>query len=196
MTSWCALPHRRPLTRPPLGALSPRLVIGTTRPGNLQASSGNPDLKPFKSRNVDFSLEWYYQENGYSRVGVFYKEVENFLVNTVENCAPFRSRTRTICSRLIRVFEVSLLDNLEERRVKGMEVGVQHSFEWLPGLLERVRHRRQRNARGQRRRARTSTMSRRPSRSKVSGDSYNVIGFYERGRSKCALRGIGASASC
>jgi iron complex outermembrane receptor protein len=121
------------LTRPPLGALSPRLIIGTTRPGNLQASSGNPDLKPFTSKNVDVSVEWYYQRNGYITLGLFHKDVNNFLVNTVED------RTLPIAdsNNLFNgdpVFEVSLLSNLESARVKGAELGVQQSFDWLPGI--------------------------------------------------------------
>jgi TonB-dependent receptor len=123
----------RTLTRPPLGALSPRLVIGTTRPGNLQASSGNPELKPFLSQNFDLSFEWYYQENGYVTLGLFHKDVENFLVNTVEQRVfPIADSDNLFASD--PVFEVSLLDNLEDARVKGVEFGVQHNFAWLPGF--------------------------------------------------------------
>lgn len=121
------------VTRPPLGALSPRTVIGTTRPGNLQASSGNPDLQPFASKNADLSVEWYYQENGFVTLGLFYKKVDKFLVNTVED----RAMPIADSDNLFNgdpVFEVSLQDNLEDATVKGVEVGVQHNFDWLPGF--------------------------------------------------------------
>jgi TonB-dependent receptor len=173
------------LTRPPLGALSPRLVIGTTRPGNLQASSGNPDLQPFKSKNFDLSFEWYYQENGYVTLGAFHKDVENFLVNTVEQ------RTFPIADAdgLFTgdpVFEVSLLDNLEDARVKGVEIGVQHSFDWLPGFWSGF---------GLTANATFADSDAELDVNDVSqtfaleglGDSYNVIGFYERGRFEARL---------
>jgi TonB-dependent receptor len=167
------------LTRPPLGALSPRLVIGTTRPGNLQASSGNPDLKPFKSKNLDLSFEWYYQKNGFVTLGLFRKDVENFLVNTVEN------RTIPIADsdNLFNgdpTFEVSLLDNLESARVKGVEFGFQHSFDWLPGVWSGFGV------------GANATLVDSGAELNVEdvtqtfaleglGDSYNAIGFYERG---------------
>jgi TonB-dependent receptor len=167
------------LTRPPLGALSPRLVIGTTRPGNLQASSGNPDLKPFKSKNLDLSAEWYYQDNGFVTVGLFYKDVENFLVNTVENRAlPIADSDNLFASD--PVFEVSLLDNLESATVKGVEMGFQHTFDWLPGLW---------NGFGLGANATLVDSGAELNVDDVSqtfaleglGDSYNVVGFYSQG---------------
>ena len=167
------------LTRPPLGALSPRMVIGTTRPGNLQASSGNPDLKPFKSKNVDLSFEWYYQQNGFATVGLFYKEVQNFLVNTVENrTIPIIDSDNIFNGDPL--FEVSLLDNLESAIVKGVEIGFQHSFDWLPGLW---------NGFGFGANATLVDSGAELNVDDVTqtfaleglGDSYNVIGFYEKG---------------
>jgi TonB-dependent receptor len=169
----------RTLTRPPLGALSPRLTIGTTRPGNLQAASGNPDLQPFKSKNVDISLEWYYQPNGFVTLGLFHKDVTNFLVNTVERRAlPIADVDNLFDGD--PVFEVSLLDNLKSARVKGIELGVQHSFDWLPGFWSGFGI------------TANATLVDSDAELDVNdvtqtfaleglGDSYNVIGFYERG---------------
>jgi iron complex outermembrane receptor protein len=167
------------LTRPPLGALSPRLVIGTTRPGNLQASSGNPNLKPFTSRNVDLSFEWYYQKNGFVTLGLFHKDVNNFLVNTVEHRAlPIADSNKLFNGD--PVFEVSLQDNLQSAKVKGLELAVQHSFDWLPGFWRGfgiganatlVDSNAKLNVRDV-----TQTFA-----LEGLGDSYNVIGFYEEG---------------
>jgi iron complex outermembrane recepter protein len=167
------------LTRPPLGALSPRLTIGTTRPGNLQAATGNPDLKPFMSKNLDLSVEWYYQQNGFVTLGLFHKDVDNFLVNTVEQRAfPIADSDNLFDGD--PVFEVSLQDNLENARVKGLEFGVQHSFDWLPGIWSGFGV------------SANATLVDSDAELDVSdvtqtfaleglGDSYNVIGFYERG---------------
>jgi TonB-dependent receptor len=122
------------VTRPPLGALSPRLVIGTTRPGNLQASSGNPNLQPFEAFNLDAGVEWYYQRNGYLAVAVFRKEVQNFLVNVVQNRVfPIADRDNLFTGD--PTFEVSTQDNLEKASVKGIELSAQHTFDYLPGAL-------------------------------------------------------------
>lgn len=122
----------RTLTRPPFGALSPRTTIGTARPGNLQASSGNPNLEPYVSDNLDLALEWYYQDGGYLSVGIFQKKVDNFLVNTVQN-QPFEIQDQDNLFDGPPIFEVSLQDNLEEATVDGIELGFQHTFDYLPG---------------------------------------------------------------
>jgi TonB-dependent receptor len=47
--------------------------------GGYSASSGNPGLSPIKSLNLDFSLEWYYGETDYVSMGLFHKDVSNFI---------------------------------------------------------------------------------------------------------------------
>jgi TonB-dependent receptor len=75
---------------------------------------------------------------------------------------------------------VSLLDNLKSARVKGIELGVQHSFDWLPGFWSGFGI------------TANATLVDSDAELDVNdvtqtfeleglGDSYNVIGFYERG---------------
>jgi TonB-dependent receptor len=52
--------------------------------GPYLASQGNPNLLPFKSDNIDFSLEWYYNEGSYASVGYFHKKVDNFIGTDTE----------------------------------------------------------------------------------------------------------------
>jgi TonB-dependent receptor len=47
--------------------------------GGYSASSGNPGLSPIKSLNLDLSLEWYYGETDYISMGLFHKDVSNFI---------------------------------------------------------------------------------------------------------------------
>lgn len=42
-------------------------------------SQGNPGLLPYKSKNLDFSAEWYYQPESYISIGYFHKSVVNFI---------------------------------------------------------------------------------------------------------------------
>lgn len=121
----------RTMTRPPLGSLSPRTTIGATRPGNLSAASGNPDLKPFIADNFDLSLEWYFNDSSYLTLGYFRKDVQNFLVSTVENRA-FPIADSEDLFEGDPIFEVSLVDNAEDATVDGLEIGAQYTFDMLP----------------------------------------------------------------
>lgn len=49
--------------------------------GGSQASAGNPNLLPYKSKNIDLSAEWYYDTASYLSVGFFDKRVSNFIAN-------------------------------------------------------------------------------------------------------------------
>lgn len=46
---------------------------------NPGATSGNPDLLPLESTNLDLSVEWYYAETSYLSAGYFDKTIDNFL---------------------------------------------------------------------------------------------------------------------
>ncbi len=45
-------------------------------------SQGNPGLLPYKSKNLDFSAEWYYAPTSYVSVGYFRKNVSNFIAQS------------------------------------------------------------------------------------------------------------------
>lgn len=49
--------------------------------GGSQASAGNPALLPYKSKNIDLSAEWYYDNASYVSVGFFNKNVSNFIAS-------------------------------------------------------------------------------------------------------------------
>lgn len=64
----------RPRYNQMIGGLN--LVQGAIFDGG-QGSTGNPDLEPLESTNIDFSAEWYYEEGSYISLGYFTKDVEN-----------------------------------------------------------------------------------------------------------------------
>lgn len=43
------------------------------------ANSGNPELLPLESDNIDLSLEWYFSDSSYISAGYFNKNVSNFV---------------------------------------------------------------------------------------------------------------------
>ncbi|MHC1478638.1 TonB-dependent receptor [Frateuria aurantia] len=47
----------------------------------LTATAGNPDLKPYRSINADFSGEWYFADQSLLAVSFFYKDLLNYIVN-------------------------------------------------------------------------------------------------------------------
>ena len=49
------------------------------RIGGGTGSQGDPGLLPYKSTNLDFSAEWYYDEASYVSAGFFNKDVKNFI---------------------------------------------------------------------------------------------------------------------
>lgn len=173
------------LTRPPFSAMSPRTIIGTTRPGNLQASSGNPNLEPYTSDNLDLAYEWYYQESGYLTVGLFQKRVDNFLVNTVLQ-QEFEIEDQDNLFDGNPVFEVSTQDNLEDATVDGVELGFQHTFDYLPEFWSGFGFTANATLVDSDAELDTGDISQTFALEGL-GDSYNLIGFYERGNFEARL---------
>lgn len=124
----------RTITRPDLTLLAPRVSFTNLRPGNLQASGGNPELEPYRSTNFDLSAEWYYDQGSFLTVAAFYKRVENFIVSQLgDETFPVAANAAFPTGQA--PFRVLRPRNLEDADVYGVELGFQHSFTYLPGLL-------------------------------------------------------------
>lgn len=54
---------------------------------------GNPALKPLKSKNTDLSLEFYYAKGSYVAVGLFQKNISNYIGTTIITGTPFNLAT-------------------------------------------------------------------------------------------------------
>jgi iron complex outermembrane receptor protein len=117
----------RTLTRPPLNLITPVLNVPTTeRVGALVATGGNPQLLPFLSDNLDLGAEWYYAPNSYASVGVFLKEVTNFIVGGT-NRQTINGVIDPTTGELAQ-FNVTTQVNGPSAEVRGLEVAVQHMF--------------------------------------------------------------------
>lgn len=115
----------RTLSRPPLNLITPVLVVPSTeRLGALVATAGNPDLLPFVSDNLDLGAEWYYAPNSYASVGLFLKEVTNFIVgNTTQETIDGVIDPSTGAPA---IFNVTRQVNGPTAEVRGIELAVQH----------------------------------------------------------------------
>jgi len=110
------------LTRPTMSSMRPVTNIGTTRPGILLASGGNPALKPFLSTNWDVSYEWYYADASAVSIGIFSKEVDGFITNvTADEEFSLQSGSYT--------FAVNRPRNGETAKVDGLELAWTHVHE-------------------------------------------------------------------
>lgn len=176
------------ITRPTLDSMSPVTVIGSTRQGgNLTSSSGNPELEPFTSDNVDFSLEWYYSDTSYLSAGYFRKNVANFIINATENIT-FELADGSLLTDpstgddvdipddadTTAVFTHTFPNNSESAIVEGWEITLQHTFDGGFGLI-----------------ANTTIVDSDAELDAADitqvfaltglSDSYNLVGFYENG---------------
>lgn len=126
------------VSRPNLTDLAPQLTLTSTRPGNLAASGGNPDLKPYKSTNFDASYEWYYQKSGFFTVGAFYKKLDDFIVvsSAPEVFTITNSANLSAFAGGKATFNVSRPRNIGSANVYGLEVGFQHTFDYLPAPFD------------------------------------------------------------
>ncbi|GFD70137.1 TonB-dependent receptor [Alteromonas sp. KUL106] len=137
------------ITRPTLNSMSPVTVITTTRQGgDLTSTSGNPALEPFKSDNLDLSLEYYYDEASYASIGYFRKLVSNFIVNSQED-KTFELADGSLLTDPstganasapdagddVAVFTNTLPNNGEDATVDGFEIALQHTFDNGFGVL-------------------------------------------------------------
>lgn len=74
------------ITRADYGSLQGGRRLDTLfRVGGGTGSVGNPNLIPYKSKNIDLSAEWYYNRESYISVGFFHKNVANYISSTVVN---------------------------------------------------------------------------------------------------------------
>ena len=65
------------LTRPTFKQLSPGL--GIANPTNRIATAGNPELVAYEALNYDFGVEWYFADSSAVYLGVFYKDIDEFI---------------------------------------------------------------------------------------------------------------------
>lgn len=135
------------LTRPTLENLSPVLNITTTRQGgDFRANSGNPDLVPFRSDNLDLSVEYYYGDADYISVGIFRKDVSNFIVtaqtqetildangNILLDPSSGNDTNGPDAGDTPAVFTIARPINGEAATIRGLEAAIQHTF-WDTGF--------------------------------------------------------------
>jgi TonB-dependent receptor len=120
----------RNLARPGTWDLRTRADWSVTG-SNLGATTGNPNLKPAISDNLDASLEWYFAGNrlGSLTFNLFAKNIHNFFFNNVfEQEYTFNGVTQNVIVRRP--------DNYDKTgKIRGFELAYQQAYDFLPGIL-------------------------------------------------------------
>lgn len=123
------------VVRPSFGKMAPRFMIEENEDGEREGEFGNPDLKPNRAWNFDFSTEYYFGNDAVIQGGLFYKKVKNFVA-----VAEFEDVT----INGIFANEALMPINGETATVKGFEFAYQQAFTMLPapfdGLLTNINY--------------------------------------------------------
>jgi TonB-dependent receptor len=112
------------LVRPKLSNLAPRILVNQAD----EAEFGNPNLMPYRAWNIDASAEWYFGNNSALTAGVFWKSINDFVVEVTDNTpgeilgVPYRKATT--------------FTNGETAKVKGIELSFAQRFTFLPAPLD------------------------------------------------------------
>ena len=122
------------LTRPDLYDLRPVVSVNTLRPLDLQASGGNPNLKPYLSDNYDLSFEWYFAQSSYASLGGFRKNIKDFVSDAYFNLPIHiaNSANLPLYSNGIANFLYNAPTNGQSAYAEGLELALQHTLTWLP----------------------------------------------------------------
>lgn len=120
----------RAMTRPDytqLQAYTPLSASYDTTTGTYNfnsTASGNPNLKPITSNQVDAALEWYFGKASSLTATVFYKHLDDIIRNVTE---PYVFDGVT--------YPLTAPYNVGTANIKGFEIGYNQAFTFLPGLL-------------------------------------------------------------
>lgn len=104
--------------------------------GSFQAqtasANGNPDLKPWRSTNVDASYEWYFSDTGLLSVGVFQMDIESF----IENGTVIRSDITDSDGKITNTsVPTNTILNGAGGKIEGIEFSYQQAFDFLPEAI-------------------------------------------------------------
>ena len=115
------------LVRPKLSKLAPRFAVEQNDDDEREGEFGNPALDPYRAWNFDASLEYYMNSNGALTGAVFYKDIKDYIVDTVQRDGVFNG---------IAYDEAVIPINGDEAKVFGFEASFAQSLSFLPSPLD------------------------------------------------------------
>ena len=127
------------LNRPGLGSMAAEgSAFQDSDSGEITASRGNPNLKPYKDTTLDLAVEYYFGEVGLLSASVFQKTITNYIGSQMLENIPF-SQTGVPFTTIpgatadTIVSEFSMPINVEgSNKLTGLELAAQTQFSFLP----------------------------------------------------------------
>jgi len=120
------LAYAKTLNRPTYSRLLPRVRFTGGDEDDITDNNvlrlGNPDLKPRISHNFDFSLELYLKKAGLASIGIFHKQLDDFIGSI--------SSFETLIDG--RVLDIRQFQNLGTGKITGVELAFQRGLDFLP----------------------------------------------------------------
>lgn len=133
------------LNRPGLGSMAAEgSAFKDDSSGEITASRGNPNLKPYKDTTLDVSVEYYFGKVGLLSASVFHKSIENFIGSlTLENVpfsqtgVPFTTIPGATANTIVSEFSMPI--NVEgKKKLTGVELAAQAQFSFLPAPFDNL----------------------------------------------------------
>ena len=127
----------RTIARPEIGDVAPIAGIEIEDSDGavaLEAEIGNPELEPYDVINLDAAFEWYFGDVGLFSIGVFYKDIEDFIVRA--DVADRIDLTPFIGSTAVDDAEVIQPINGDQASVLGAEISFTRRFSGLPAPFD------------------------------------------------------------
>lgn len=116
--------------RPNYSTLAPFVSVDTSNPALAAIALGNPDLKPYRARNYDLSIEYYPTAGAIFSAGFFHKDIDNPIYSA------FRQGTNITAGGVTyAAATVTQPVNTDRETVSGVEFNLQTQFTSLPGFL-------------------------------------------------------------
>lgn len=121
------LTYAKTLSRPTFSDLNPGLFYDVPANTNIRPNGrgGNPDLKPQKSNSIDATLEYYFGTGNYVSLAVYHRKLKDRIVS---------QEAEEIIDGI--TYLITRPRNLGAATLKGLEIGGQYFFDFLPEGLD------------------------------------------------------------
>lgn len=120
------------IARPNYGDMSSYLWIGDA---TLTGGGGNPNLKPYKSTNLDVSAEWYFAPNSILAGTLFHKKVDDYILITTQKETHYNQNQQKDTE-----YDISRPSNAGSATIKGFSLAFQTSLGNGLGVLTNYTH--------------------------------------------------------
>ncbi len=114
------------IARPKYSDLAPNISIDRS---DNAIELGNPDLTPTISYNIDLSAEYYFKSIGLVSAGIFYKSIDDFIVDQTFHNYQYQGVTYT---------KFTQPRNSGDADILGVEVALQRDFGFITPALKCV----------------------------------------------------------